>query len=81
MAAAGFELSAEKPYPDEAVTANGTFYVFRVLEKKAPAPELFSEKEEILKTGMLENRKGEVLAAWLASLRKMAEIEIAEQFR
>ncbi|MBW2502355.1 MAG: SurA N-terminal domain-containing protein [Deltaproteobacteria bacterium] len=81
VAAAGFELSAEKPYPDDAVAANGMFYVFRVLEKKPPAPNLFSDKEEMLKTGMLENRKGEVLAAWLASLRKMAEIEIAEQFR
>ena len=81
VAATGFELSAEKPYPDEAVAANGMFYVFRVLEKKLPAPELFSEKEEVLKTGMLENRKGEVLAAWLASLREKAEIEITEQFR
>lgn len=81
VVAAGFQLTAEKPFPDEAVAANGMFYVFRILEKKPPATELFSEKEEILKTGMLENRRGEVLAAWLASLRESAEIEITEQFR
>lgn len=76
----GFELSAEKPYPEEPVSTNGMFYVFRVTEKRSPSPELFSEKESAFRTGLLDRKKSALLASWLANVRDKAEIEINQQF-
>lgn len=76
----GFELSEEKPYPEEAVFANGMFYVFRVMEKRSPSTDLFSEQENAFRTGLLERKKSALLASWLANVRDKAEIEINQQF-
>jgi len=76
----GFELSEEQPYPEETVFANGIFYVFRVMEKSPPSPDLFSMQEDDFRTGLLERKKSALLASWLANVRDKAEIEINEQF-
>ena len=76
-----FDLSADNPYPEEVVITNGLFYVFRIIEKRPPAPELFSEKENEFRTSLLERKKATILASWLANVRDKAEIEINEQFR
>ncbi|MGW8160780.1 MAG: peptidylprolyl isomerase, partial [Desulfobulbales bacterium] len=76
----GFELSAEHPYPADVVAADGIFYVFKVLEKRPPAANLFSEKESAFKAGLLEREKSSLLAAWLANVRSKAKIEINQQF-
>ena len=76
----GFELSEEKPYPEEAVSADGLFYVFRVMEKRSPSLDLFSTKENAFTTGLLERKKSTLLASWLANVRDKAEIEINQQF-
>lgn len=76
----GFELSAEHPYPADVVAADGIFYVFKVLEKRPPAANLFSEKESAFKAGLLEWEKSSLLAAWLANVRSKAKIEINQQF-
>jgi parvulin-like peptidyl-prolyl isomerase len=76
----GFELSEETPYPEEIVSSNGTYYVFRVMEMRQPSPDLYTEKEKEFKTALLERKKGTLLASWLANVRSKAEIEINEQF-
>jgi peptidyl-prolyl cis-trans isomerase D len=76
----GFELPPQSPYPEKIITANGQYYVFRVLERKPPTPELFSKKENEFRTEMLERKKATILAAWLANFRAKSEIEINEQF-
>jgi hypothetical protein len=76
----GFELSAESPYPEEVVASNGIFYVFRVKEKRPSSPDLFSEKEDEFRTGLLERKKNTLLGSWLINVRGKAEIEINEQF-
>ncbi len=76
----GFELTQENPYPEEVIFNNGMFYVFRIVERKPPSPDLFSEKENAFRTGLLERKKSEVLASWLANVRSKAEIEINQQF-
>jgi len=76
----GFELSEKNPYPEEVVATNGIFYVFRVMEKGSPSSELFSEKENEFRTGLLERKKSAILASWLANVRDKAEIEINQQF-
>ena len=80
LVSTGFELPPQSPYPEKIVTANGQYYVFRVLERKPPAPELFSEKENEFRTELLERKKATILAAWLANFRAKSEIEINEQF-
>ena len=76
----GFELSDETPFPEEVVSSNGAFYVFRVMEMRQPSPDLYTEKEKEFKTALLERKKGTLLASWLANVRSKAEIEINEQF-
>jgi peptidyl-prolyl cis-trans isomerase D len=76
----GFELSEENPYPAEAVSVNGIFYVFRVMGKRSPSPDLFSKREEAFRSGLLERKKSAILASWLANVREKAEIEITQQF-
>ena len=76
----GFELSDETPYPEEIVSDNGAFYVFRVMEMRQPSPDLYTEKEKEFKTALLERKKGTLLASWLANVRSKATIEINEQF-
>jgi len=74
-----FDLSAEKPFPEEIVSSSGVYYVFRLADKKAPAPDLLSEKEDEFRTGLLERKKATLLASWLANVRSKAEIKINQQ--
>jgi len=80
IAALGFELSAESPYPEEVIASNGKFYVFRLKERRPPVTALFTEKENEFRTGLLERKKASILASWLANMRGKAEISINEQF-
>jgi len=56
------------------------YYVFRIMEKRPPTPELFSEKESEFRTTLLEKKKSTILASWLANVRDKAKIEINQQF-
>ena len=80
IATLGFELSADSPYPEEVVSSNGRFYVFRLKERRPPVSDLFTEKENEFRTGLLERKKAFILESWLANVRSKAEIEINEQF-
>ncbi|MBW2485454.1 MAG: peptidyl-prolyl cis-trans isomerase, partial [Deltaproteobacteria bacterium] len=75
-----FDLTEENPYPEEAVATNGMYYVFRIMEKSPPSPELFSQKESEFRTTLLERKKSAILVSWLANVRDKAEIEINQQF-
>ena len=76
----GFELPPQSPYPEKVVTAGGQYYVFRVLERKPPPPELFSKQEEEFTKELLQGKKTAILASWLANFRAKSEIEINQQF-
>ena len=80
IATLGLELSADSPYPEEVVSSNGRFYVFRLKERRPPVSDLFTEKENEFRTGLLERKKAFILESWLANMRSKAEIEINEQF-
>jgi peptidyl-prolyl cis-trans isomerase D len=80
IATLGFELSADSPYPEEVVSSNSRFYVFRLKERRPPVSDLFTEKENEFRTGLLERKKAFILESWLANMRSKAEIEINEQF-
>ena len=74
-----FDLSVEKPFPEEIVSSGGVYYVFRLAARKAPAPGLLSEKEDEFKKGLLERKKAALLASWLANVRSKAEIRINQE--
>jgi peptidyl-prolyl cis-trans isomerase D len=75
-----FDLTEEKPFPEEIVASNGVYYVFRLTERKAPDQDLLREKEDEFKTGLLDRKKAALLVSWLANVRSKAEIIINQQF-
>jgi peptidyl-prolyl cis-trans isomerase D len=74
-----FDLSAEKSFPEEIVTSNGTYYVFRLADRKAPVTDLLNEKGDEFRTGLLERKKATILTSWLANVRSKAEIKINKE--
>ena len=74
-----FALSEQKPYPEAIVASDDAYYVFRLLERKAPAPDLLSEREEQFKKDLLEREKATILASWLAYVKSKADIKINNQ--
>ena len=74
-----FDLSAEKPFPEEIVTSNGTYYVFWLADRKSPAPDLLEQKGDQFRTGLLERKKAAILTSWLANVRSKAEIKINKE--
>ena len=77
----GFSLTAETPYPDEIVTNGKSFFVFKLIGRQPPSQDLYAQKEDGLKTDLLEEKKTVILAAWLENEKSKATIEINEQFQ
>lgn len=77
---AGFSLRANAPYPKSVGANENKFYVFRLKEKKEPAAELFSEKQDALKNQLQQENQMRLLAAWLEYLRGEAEVEVNKDF-
>ena len=74
-----FGLSAEKPFPEDIATSNGTYYVFWLADRKAPSPDLLEEKGAPFRTGLLERKKTAILTSWLENLRSKADIKINKE--
>lgn len=75
----GFRLSNEKPYPEQIEVDGSTFYVFRFKEKQEPQPQLFEEKQEEFKARLLDEKRRNLLTAWLANLEAKAEITVNQE--
>jgi peptidyl-prolyl cis-trans isomerase D len=74
-----FRLSEEQPYPEKIVEMGNTFVVYKFIEKNSPLDDLQEEKQEELRTQLLTEKKGELLAAWLENQKSKAEISINEE--
>jgi peptidyl-prolyl cis-trans isomerase D len=74
----GFRLSANHPYPDEIAASNTTFYVYKFKQRKEPSPEIIAKKEEELRTSLLEEKKRDLLTAWMENQKSKAEITVNE---
>jgi len=74
----GFRLSAAHPYPDEIVANNTTFYVYKLKQRKEPAEDIVAEKQEELRATLLEEKKRDLLTAWMENEKSRAEITINE---
>jgi peptidyl-prolyl cis-trans isomerase D len=75
----GFRLSADYPYPEEIAVSNATFYVYKFQQKKVPTPESMAEKEEELRTRLLEEKKQVLLTAWIENQESRAKITINDK--
>ena len=67
-------LSAKNPVLDKVATDNNTFYVVAFNSSQEPDQKLFAEKKGELEKSLSQERKNDLLTAWLESLRKNAEI-------
>ncbi len=77
---AGFDLSADSPYPAKVEAEGGTFYVFRLQETQPVAEVDFADKRDELQEKLLTERVDSLLQAWLANLRSTTETTINPQF-
>jgi peptidyl-prolyl cis-trans isomerase D len=77
----GFSLTAENPYPEEIAMSNNTFYVSRFIDRRPPSPDLLVKEEGEIKKGLLEQKKAQILVAWIANERSKAAIEINELYQ
>jgi peptidyl-prolyl cis-trans isomerase D len=75
----GFRLSAGHPYPEEIAVSNTTFYVYKFQQKKEPTAESMAEKNEELRSRLLEEKKLDLLTAWLENQESRAEITINDK--
>jgi len=76
--AQGFRLSAAHPYPEEIATSNTTFYVYKFKQRKEPSADVMAKKEEELRTSLLEEKKRDLLTAWMENQKSRAEITVNE---
>ena len=72
----GFLLSAAHPYPDEIAVNNSTFYVYKFKQRREPIAEDVAEKKEELRDRILEEKKRDLLTAWMENLKSRAEITV-----
>jgi peptidyl-prolyl cis-trans isomerase D len=75
----GFRLSAEHPYPQEIAVSNTTFFVYKFQQKKEPTAESLAEKDSELRSRLLEEKKRDLLTAWLENQESRAEITINDK--
>ncbi len=75
----GFELSSQNPYPEKVEKSGTTYYIFKFMEKSAPAAEIFGEKQEEFNKQISEEKKSALLAAWMEHLKSKAEIITNDQ--
>lgn len=74
------QLSASAPYPDGVVSENNMSYVFRFKENKATDEDSFEREKDEFRKRQLAEKNGLLFDAWLAALKKNAEIVTTEQY-
>jgi len=72
-------LSEQNPVLDQVATDNTTFYVIAFNASQEPDQQLFEEKKGELEAKLAGERKNDLVAAWLDSLRQGATITTNEQ--
>lgn len=72
-------LSAHNPVLDSVATDNNTFYVIAFNASQEADQKLFEEKKGELEAKLTGERKNDLVAAWLDSLRKQSQVTTNEQ--
>lgn len=72
-------LSERTPVLDTVATDNNTFYVMAFNASQEPDQKLFAGKKDELEPKLVQERKNDLMSAWLDSLRQEAKITTNEQ--
>jgi peptidyl-prolyl cis-trans isomerase D len=78
ISTAAFNLSKEKPLPEEAVKTGKGYYVIRFRERQLPDAKDFEKEKETISNTLLEQKRASLFRKWLAELKDRSEVEITE---
>jgi len=71
-------LSLREDKPAARVEADGAVYLLRLVRRIEPDPAGLETAQESLRTRLLQEKKANLLASWLAAARKAAQVEVNE---
>ncbi len=78
LTSAAFLLSKEHPYADSPLPWQDKYYLLAFKERRAADPAEFQKDREKLMSQFLEQKKQELLIAWLDAERRQAKIKVYE---
>lgn len=75
VVSAAFALSAEQPVAETAYEVSGRYYVLRLKDREAPAPDKFDSEKDSIEQSLLRTRKSAVRKSFLDKARDKATIQ------
>jgi peptidyl-prolyl cis-trans isomerase D len=78
ISTAAFNLSKEKPTPEEPVKTDKGYYVINYRERKLPDANDFEKEKGGIESTLLEQKKASLFRKWLEELTDRSEVEITE---
>jgi len=78
LTSAAFLLSKERPYPDSPLPWQEKYYILAFKERRAADQAEFQKDREKMMNQLLEQKKQELIYAWLDAERRQAKIKVYE---
>jgi peptidyl-prolyl cis-trans isomerase D len=78
LTSAAFLLSKEHPYPDKPLLWQDKYYILAFKERRAPDQAEFQKDRDKMLSQLLEQKKQELIYAWLDAERRQAKIKVYE---
>lgn len=75
-----FQLTHEKPLPEQALKDRKGYYVVKLRARKTPDGQGFEKEKQDLKESLLRQKQNSTFSEWLAQLRQQSDISIEEDF-
>jgi peptidyl-prolyl cis-trans isomerase D len=75
-----FSLSLSKPIPEGVIKGKQGYYVIRLKDQQDADPKEFEARKSEIKSGIVSQKRQELMAQWLAQLREQSEVTIEEGF-
>lgn len=76
LAAQGFSLTTANPYPENILAQDDGFYVFALKEKLAADAAQLASNEEAIRRSLEQEKRLQIMTAWLNNLRQKAKVTI-----
>jgi parvulin-like peptidyl-prolyl isomerase len=78
LTSAAFLLSKERPYPDQPVSWQDKYYILAFKERRPADMAEFQKDRDKMLSQLLEQKKQELIYAWLDAERRQAKIKVYE---
>lgn len=78
LSQAAFDLSPSDPLPESAIDGEKGYYVIAFAGQELPDDKAFEKNQEQMVQRLLQQKKREFMASWLAQLREKSDIEITK---